>query len=298
MTDHDSHRDALGQAGHYHRQLGDIRVTALNDGILDAAFDWLTHLDAARATALHQVAFRAIPPRIAINAFLLRWAGRTVLVDTGSGTALGPSLGRLAGNLAAIGVAPAAIDTVLLTHLHPDHVGGLVDANGVALLPNAELIVHEAEPQYWRDDAVLAAATGDVPDFIRLARSVLEAYRGRVRLVTEDEVLPGIRAIPLPGHTPGHSGWMVTSGADSLLIWGDIVHMHGIQFAHPGAGMGFDVDGAQAIASRMRVMDMAATDRLLVAGMHVDFPGFGHLVRAPRDGGGAGYAFVPDVWTP
>lgn len=287
----------LGQAGFYHRQLGDIRVTALHDGILQATFDWATHVDAAEATALYQAAFRAVPPRLAVNTFLLRWAGRTVLVDSGCGGMMGPALGRLADQLAVLGVTLESIDTVLLTHLHPDHVGGLVDAAGAALLPNAELIVHEAEPRYWQDEAVLAAATGDLPAFIQLARSVLHAYRGRVRLVVDGDVLPGVRAVPLPGHTPGHSGWMIRSGAESLLIWGDIVHLHGLQFARPEVGMGFDVDGDLAIATRKQVMDMAATERLLVAGMHVDFPGFGHLVRA-ASGAGAGYALVPEVWAP
>ena len=107
------------------------------------------------------------------------------------------------------------------------------------------------------------------------------------------EALPGISIVPEPGHTPGHSGWMIASGNESLLIWGDIVHMPGIQFKMPGVGMGFDIDGAAAIASRQRIMDMTATDRTMVAGMHLDFPCFGHVARASE-----GYAFVPEVWTP
>jgi len=279
--------------GVHHRSVGEVLVTALNDGVLEASFDWLTHIDPAEPPALHAASFRAIPPRITINAFLLHLGERLVLVDSGCGASMGPSLGRLAENLAAMGVAPAAIDTVLLTHLHPDHVGGLVDGAGKALLPNAELIVHAAEPPYWQDDAVLTQVSEENRPFVQLAREVLEAYRGRVRTIAAGEALPGITAVPEPGHTPGHTGWLIASGADSLLIWGDIVHMPGVQFARPGAGMGFDADGAQAIATRQRIMDMAATDRLLVAGMHLDFPTFGHLARA-----GDGYAFIPEVWAP
>ncbi len=278
--------------GVHHRHVGEVVVTALNDGLLDASFDWLTHIDPAEPPALHAASFRAVPPRISINAFLLHLGERLVLVDSGCGGNMGPALGRLAENLAALGVAPSAIDTVLLTHLHPDHVGGLVDAAGKALLPNAELIVHAAEPPFWHDDAVLAQASEENRGFIQLARSVLAAYRDRVHTIASGEVLPGITAVPEPGHTPGHTGWMIASGGDSLLIWGDIVHMPGVQFARPGAGMGFDVDGAQAIATRRRIMEMAATERLLVAGMHLDFPAFGHLARA-----GDGYAFIPEVWT-
>ncbi len=279
--------------GVYHRHVGEVVVTALNDGVLEASFDWLTQIDPTEPPALHTAAFRAIPPRITINAFLAQRGERLVLVDSGCGSRMGPSLGRLAENLAAMGVRPAAIDAVLLTHLHPDHVGGLVDGAGNARLPNAELIVHEAEPPYWQDDAVLALVSAENRHFVQLARDVLDAYRGRVRTIAAGEALPGITAVPEPGHTPGHTGWLIASGDDSLLIWGDIVHLPGVQFARPGAGMGFDADGAQAIATRQRIMDMAATDRLLVAGMHLNFAAFGHLARA-----GDGYAFIPEVWTP
>ncbi|HET6235908.1 MAG TPA: MBL fold metallo-hydrolase [Acetobacteraceae bacterium] len=286
-------RPARQAPGVHHHAVGEVRVTALNDGMFEGSFDWLTNIDSADPPALHTASFRAIPPRITVNAFLLHLGAQLVLVDSGCGGLMGPSLGRLAENLAAMGVAPETIDTVLLTHLHPDHVGGLVDAQGKALLSNAELIVHEAEPPFWGDDAVLAQASGDNRGFIQLTRAVLEAYRGRVRTIASGGVLPGITVVPEPGHTPGHCGWLVASGGAALLIWGDIVHMPGVQFAHPGAGMGFDIDGAQAIATRQRMMDMVATDRLLVAGMHLDFPTFGHVARA-----GEGYAFIPEVWTP
>jgi glyoxylase-like metal-dependent hydrolase (beta-lactamase superfamily II) len=279
--------------GVHHRAVGNVLVTALNDGMFDASFDWLTQIDPAEPPALHTASFRAIPPRITVNAFLLQLNDRLVLVDTGCGGSMGPSLGRLAETLALQGVAPSTIDTVLLTHLHPDHIGGLVGADGKALLPNAELIVHEAEPPFWSDDAVLAQASEENRGFIQLARNVLAAYHGRVRTVASGEALPGITVVPAPGHTPGHTGWLIASDGESLLIWGDIVHMPGVQFARPGAGMGFDVDGSQAIATRQRIMDMAATDRLLVAGMHLDFPAFGHVARA-----GDGFAFIPEVWMP
>jgi glyoxylase-like metal-dependent hydrolase (beta-lactamase superfamily II) len=234
-----------------------------------------------------------VPPRLVVNTFLLHLPDRLVLVDGGCGAAMGPTLGRLAGNLAAVGVRPEDIDSILVTHLHPDHIGGLVDAAGQAVFRNAELIVHEADATYWSDDAVLAQAPdGMEKQFVLLSRATLAAYRDRTRRVTDGDPLAGITAVPAPGHTPGHTGWLISSGGAALLIWGDIVHLPGIQFAHPEAGMAFDVDGAQAIATRRRIMDMAATDRLRVAGMHMDFPGFGHVVRA-----GGAYAFVPEVWS-
>lgn len=281
-------------AGLYHHNIGDMTVTALNDGAFEAAFAYLTNIPGNEAEALHQASFRPIPPRISIACFLLRTPSHLVLIDSGCGSAMGPGLGALDTNLAALGVEAADIDAILTTHLHPDHVGGLVDANGAAKFPKAELFVHADDLKFWGNDATLAGATTDQDrGFVQLARATIAAYSDRTRPLTSGEALPGISIVPEPGHTPGHSGWMLSSGSESLLIWGDIVHMPGIQFARPGAGMGFDVDGAAAIASRQRIFDMVATDRLAVAGMHLDFPCFGHVAKASE-----GYAFIPNVWAP
>jgi glyoxylase-like metal-dependent hydrolase (beta-lactamase superfamily II) len=277
-----------------HHTVGEMTVTALNDGAFEAAFAYLTHIPPDEAEALHRASFRAIPPRITISCFLLQTDARRILVDSGCGTAMGPGLGALGSSLLALGVQPGDIDTVLATHLHPDHIGGLVDSNGTALFPNAELVVHEADLRFWGDDATLAGAANDQDrSFVQLARATITAYRDRTRVLTGGEALPGISLVPEPGHTPGHSGWLIASGDDSLLIWGDIVHMPGVQFPRPGVGLGFDIDGDQAIATRRRIFDMVATDRLGVAGMHLDFPCFGHVAKAAE-----GYAFIPNVWTP
>lgn len=282
--------------GVYHRPCGDILVTALNDGTFGKGIDFFDYVaDTPKDTlvAMHRTAYRDVPPLIAVNAFLLHMSDSLVLVDSGGGTVFGPDLGLLAGNLAAVGVRPEDIDTILMTHLHPDHVGGLTDSAAGAVFPNAELIVHASEQTYWSDPGVLANATGDqAKQWIQLTLATLAAYRGRTRLITKGEVLPGITAMPAPGHTPGHTGWLVTSGGESLLIWGDLVHLQGIQFMYPEAGMSsVDVDSAQAITTRRRIMDMAAADQLRVAGMHLDFPCFGHVARA-----GDHFAFVPDPW--
>lgn len=280
--------------GLYHHTVGDMTVTALNDGAFEAAFAYLTHIPENEATALHQASFRAIPPRITISCFLVQTDSKLILVDTGCGSAMGPGLGALPGNLQALGVQPGDIDAVLATHLHPDHIGGMVDGNGGAVFPNAELFVHEADLKFWSDDATLAGATSDQDrGFVELARATIAAYRDRTRPLANGEAVPGISLVPEPGHTPGHSGWLLASGGAQLLIWGDIVHLPGVQFARPGAGMGFDVDGDTAIATRKRMFDMVTTDRMAVAGMHLDFPCFGHLAKAAE-----GYAFIPNVWSP
>ncbi len=282
--------------GVQHIAIGDIVVTALNDGTLGGSMldflDLITGVSKEVAATRQRATFRAVPPWLVVNTYLLHLADRLVLVDGGCGAMFGPAAGLLTADLAAIGVQLSAIDTILLTHLHPDHVGGLVDGAGHATFGNAELVLHAAEPAYWSEPKVLAQASeGQEKHSVQLSLATLAAYRDRTRTVSHGEVLPGVSAVHLPGHTPGHTGWLVASGADSLLIWGDIVHLPGVQFAHPEAGMLFDVDGAQAIATRRRMMDMAATDGLRVAGMHLDFPGFGHVVRE-----GNAYAFIPEPW--
>ena len=280
--------------GIHHKAVGDIVVTALNDGMFEGSFAMLAKFEGATAETMHRERFRVVPPKLAVNSFLIQTPTNTILVDAGCGAVFGPDMGKLAGNLAALGIKPGDVDTVLCTHLHPDHVGGLVDGAGQAVFANAALVVHAEDHRFWSDDATLAGAdSDDMKAWVGLARSTIAAYGDRTTLLTTGEALPGISIVPEPGHTPGHSGWLIASGGASLLIWGDIVHMPGIQFARPGAGMAFDIDGGLAIATRQRMMDMVATERMMVAGMHLDFPCFGHVARASE-----GYSFVPDVWTP
>jgi glyoxylase-like metal-dependent hydrolase (beta-lactamase superfamily II) len=235
-----------------------------------------------------------IPPprRTAVNAFLIRHGDRVALVDTGSADSMGPTLGKLPENLAAAGVDPAAIDTVLLTHMHPDHSNGLAHPNGDAAFPNAELVLHAAEHAHWHDDAAMARAEPRARESGFLAaRAQAAPYRGRMRLFTGGEVFPGVTAVPLPGHTPGHCGFRIDSGGESLLIWGDIVHIPEVQVPRPEATMVYDLDQAQAAATRRAVFEMVAAEALVVAGMHMHFPGLLRLGRH-RDG----YVLLPEAW--
>ena len=124
---------------------------------------------------------------------------------------------------------------------------------------------------------------------LRVAQAACAPYRRRMRVVREGEALPGVSAVALAGHTPGHTGWLVHSRDDSVLIWGDVVHLAAVQVPHPEAALVFDVDPDAARATRARIFDRVAAERLRVAGAHLDFPGFGHIVRH-----GAGYRFEPD----
>jgi glyoxylase-like metal-dependent hydrolase (beta-lactamase superfamily II) len=279
--------------GFYHRRIGDIVVTALSDGYLDGTVDVMQNITGDEATALLTGAFRP-GRRTSVNCYLIYAAGRLALVETGSGDYLMPTAGKLQQNLKAAGVDPADIDTVMLTHMHPDHSAGLTDPKtGQRFFPNAELVVHENEPKHWRDDAAMSQAPQRAKElYFQCARDQMAPYHNQMRPYTGSvEVFPGVRSMPMHGHTPGHSGYMVSSGKDSLLIWGDIIHVPEVQIPRPEVTMAFDTDPHAAAATRSRVFDMVTNDRQLIAGMHVHFPGFAHLVRS-----GDGYIMLPEPW--
>jgi glyoxylase-like metal-dependent hydrolase (beta-lactamase superfamily II) len=280
--------------GVYHRRVGDIVVTAISDGFLDGTLEVLRNIGQEEARQILTDNFRPAR-RTQVNAFLIHSAGRLALIETGSGNYMQPTAGKVLANVRAAGVDPADIEAVLLTHMHPDHSAGLTDmATGKRNYPNAELVMHENEPKHWFDDAKMAAGTDrEKKLFFQAGREQVAPYKNRWRLFREGEVFPGVIAIPRHGHTPGHTTFMVSSGKEQLLIWGDTVHVPEVQTARPEVCMDFDTDKAAAEASRRKVFDMVATDRLLVTGMHLHFPGFAHLVRR-----GNAYQLIPAAWEP
>src|SRR5262249_11356352 len=207
------------------------------------------------------------------NRFRVHPAGRPALMDPGAGDTMGATLGQLPRALAAVGVAPEAIDTVLLTHMHPDHSNGLAHADGRRLFPNAEIALHEKEIPHWFDDAAMARAPeSQRTRYFAAARQQIAPYRDRLKQFRDGEVFHGVTAIPIPGHTPGHTAYAIASGSERLLVWGDTVHIPELQVPRPEVTMVFDTDPDAAAKSRVRVFDMVATDHLPVAGMHLHFP--------------------------
>ena len=272
--------------------LGDLTVTALNDGWFQGGLDLVTGISAEEAGALQVAGFRTEQPKITLNAFLITGVGRKpVLIDTGYGElAPAETLGRLSAALAVTGVQPEAIETVLVSHLHPDHVGGLTKG-GAAAYPNAEIVVHAEEAAHWLPDAALASAPDGAKPYFEGARKAVAPYAGRMREHRGGEVAPGITAVHLPGHTPGHCGFRIVSGGRSLLMWTDVVHRPALQFKNPQAGVGFDVDGVRARETRCRILDEVASERTFIAGSHLEFPALGYVTRD-----GTGYSFVPALW--
>lgn len=274
------------------QRIGEFSITAISDGYLSASLDLLSPIDPVDASRLQQDAGVSDPSSIHINCYLVRGRGRTILIDAGAG-GFRQWGGKLMTNLALAGVQPSDIDTVLLTHAHPDHVGGLLDSSGEAAFPDAELVVHQREVSFWKDDGNLNRASERARANFLFARKVFDKYREKTRTFTDSEVLPGISSMPLPGHTAGHSGYRIESGDRRLLVWGDIVHFPRIQIARPDVSIAFDQDPILSATTRSRLLDLVSADKLLVAGMHLGELGFGHIERK-----GARYEIFYEAWRP
>lgn len=277
--------------GYYRLMLGAFEITALSDGTDDLPVDQLlTNTTKAKTElALHN-AFEASPLETSVNAFLINTGARLILVDTGAGAMFGPTLGKLISNLKAAGYQPEQIDEVLITHLHPDHVGGLV-SDGKASFPNAQVFVSKADADFWLSKANLDAAPESSKVFFTDAVSAVGPYIAAQHFSIFDgstEITPGIRTVSLPGHSPGQTGYAVESQGQKLLIWGDVVHVEAVQFDDPSVTIAYDASPETAEAERNKQFQKAASEGYLVASAHLAFPGFGH-VRAS----GKAFQWVP-----
>jgi glyoxylase-like metal-dependent hydrolase (beta-lactamase superfamily II) len=223
----------------------------------------------------------------AVNAFLIRTPQARILVDTGYGRKLFDNLDRLR-------VSPDQIDAVLLTHMHGDHIGGLL-RDGKPAFPKAKVYVAVKERTYWTDAAIMAAKPQAAQGNFKQAQASLQAYGDRVVAFEPGEadaatadLLPGIRAIAAYGHTPGHTMFLLGTGQDQLLFWGDLTHAMAIQMPVPQVAMTFDVDAKVAVETRLKALRYAAERKLPVAGAHIPIPGMGKLAAQ-----GEGYVFTP-----
>jgi len=276
--------------GVYRHKLGSFEVTVLSDGNLPFDADLFAG-DKDRATQLLDKAYFPRKSTTSVNAWLVNTGKHLVLVDTGASSHFGATLGRLPKNLAAAGVSPDQIDAVIITHMHPDHVPGLVGGDKEVLFKNAVVHVGGDEYGFWTSEDVYNSVPADVKGFFDLARMATKPYAHAGKLQTYKDgadVMPGLTTLSAPGHTPGHSMVRLSSNGSELLLWGDIVHNAVLQFAEPERSIVYDADPAMAIASRKRVFDMVATDGLLFAGAHLPFPGLGRATKAQT-----GYTYLP-----
>lgn len=284
--------------GYFRQSLGEMQVTALYDGVIDLSPALLKGMDPQDVRQRLERMFIGGPRGVqtAVNAYLVHTGRQLLLIDAGAGQCFGPGVGQMPANLKAAGYTAADVDAVLITHLHPDHLCGLLDDKGRSAFPNATLWAAAKDAAFWLDAQTAAAAPKAMQPFFAMARQAAAPYQAAGRLRTfeaGDAIVPGVQAVPTPGHTPGHTSFLVGSGSNALLVWGDIVHSHAVQFAHPEVSIEFDVDQKAAIASRRDVLARAARETWWVGGAHLPFPGIGH-VRAED----VGYTWVPVEYGP
>lgn len=266
--------------GFYRLKIGSVEVTALSDGTIPLPLSKLyTNTSQQHAQSVLSDAFLPASVPTSVNAFLVNTGDRLVLIDAGTGTYIGPSLGKLAANIEASGYKVDDIDDVVLTHIHTDHSGGLV-SNGKRSFPNATLRVNEREAKFWLSADNANAATGIVKQQFAEADQCVTPYVKAEKFETFADnaaPVPGLGSILYAGHTPGHSAITLESEGQKIVFWGDITHGDILQFDEPGVAIEFDIDQKAAVAARDIAFKQAVEGRYLVGGAHIAFPGIGHV---------------------
>ncbi len=277
--------------GFFRMMLGNFEITALSDGTVDLPVDKiLTNTTPGKVDQALSKVFLKAPLETSVNGYLINTGTKLVLVDTGAASLFGPTLGKLVNNLKAAGYSPDQVDAVVITHMHPDHVGGLV-SDGKLVFANATVHADQHDADFWLSQANLDKAPKESKGFFQGAMASLKPYvdAGKFKPFNGNtDLVPGIKAMASPGHTPGHSTYVVESEGQKLVLWGDLMHVAAIQFADPGVTIQFDTDSKAAALQRQRAYADAAKAGYWVAAAHLAFPGIGHLRKEGR-----GYVFVP-----
>jgi glyoxylase-like metal-dependent hydrolase (beta-lactamase superfamily II) len=283
--------------GIYRYKIGSYELTALYDGIWyrpitdkfirNAPF---AEVERALSDAFMPADQLATP----FTTLVVNTGSKLVLVDTGTGGQIGPQAGVLGDNLSAAGIDPKAVDLVVISHFHPDHINGIKDKDNGLVFPNAEIMVSAPEWAFWMDDANMNAAPAELKLTFRNQRRIFADIAKQItRFEPGAEVARGIETLGAPGHTPGHTVFAIHSGDQSLMVLGDTAQHPAVFARHPDWQAAFDIDGDAAVATRKKLFDRAAADRMLVTGYHFPFPACGHLVKTA-----SGYEHVPVLWQP
>jgi glyoxylase-like metal-dependent hydrolase (beta-lactamase superfamily II) len=287
----------------YRYKVGDILVTVVSDGrnVFKLEDSFITNARKQEVSAALEKAYMPSGMMtIHYAPLVLNTGGKLVVIDTGNGAQAKASSnganGLFADNLVAAGFDPKAVDTVVISHFHSDHVNGLLTADGTPAFPNAEVLVPATEWKFWMDDGEMSRApAGRMAGLFKNNRRIFET--GLEKKVTpydwNKEIVPGLLAVETTGHTPGHTSYVLSSGSGKVFVQSDVTNNPNPFASHPGWHAFFDQDGALAEKTRRRVYDMVVSEKLQVQGFHYPFPGLGHVEKDGR-----GYRVVPAAWNP
>lgn len=285
------------QPGYYRLMLGQFEITALSDGTNVMPMDkLLTRTPPEQINQLLAEKSLTSPVETSINAFLVNTGKNLILIDAGNGLQANSNVGKVQQNLIAAGYRPEQVDTILMTHLHGDHFGGLVN-DGKLAYPNATIYVPQQESDFWLDPQHLAQAQPERKPAFQRVQDVFSTIASASKLKTfagDRALFAGITPVFAPGHTPGHTAYRIESEGKKLLAWGDIIHAEAVQMAVPTTTISFDSDMDEATKTREKLLAQAASEGYWVAGAHLPFPGIGHVnTRVERNGTTNGYRWLP-----
>ncbi len=280
--------------GYFRMMLGTFEVTVLSDGTVDLPMEKLLVAPEEKTLRALSQSYLKTPLETSVNAYLINTGSKLALIDTGAGGLFGPTLGKLIANLKASGYEPGQIDDIFITHMHGDHVGGLI-ANSVLAFPNATIHADKREADFWLSQANMDKAPEDKKGMYQGAMSSLNPYVAAKQFAPFNgsvELIPGIKSYSSYGHTHGHTVYMVESGGQKLLVIGDLIHVAAVQLDDPKVTIAFDTDQKEAADVRNKVFTEAAKQGSLVGAAHIQFPGLGHLRKK-----GKSYDWIPVNYT-
>lgn len=282
------------EVGVYRLLVGDFEVVALSDGTNKRAVEQMAGLLTGDQAMLRQRLLGVYPDGQlpgAVNTFLIDTGEKIVLIDTGNGKIGSAVMGKVVGNLLLAGYRPEQIDEIYLTHMHGDHIGGLV-AGTERVFPNAIIYVQQAEAEYWLNESNLETAPAAAKRTFQAVKAAITPYVAADQFKTfagNCQLRPGMRSEMAFGHTPGHTAYLIESKGQALLLWGDIIHAEAVQFENPAIAIAFDSDKGMAVQTRQRLLADIAARGWLVGGVHLAFPGIGRVQADPQQG----YRFLP-----
>jgi glyoxylase-like metal-dependent hydrolase (beta-lactamase superfamily II) len=282
----------------YRSKLGGFEITVVSDGAraIPLSPTFVRNVNIEQVLAVAEAAYMPKGSIVApFNPIVVNTDSKLVLIDTGYGPGIAPTVGLLPATLAAAGIDPKSVDIVLISHMHGDHILGIKNPDGSLAFPNAEIKVPAVDWAHWMSDENMSRAPeGFQKTSFGFNRKVFFSLKDKVtRFDWGKEVAPGITAVETAGHTPGHTSFMIASGSSKLFFQADVSIVPDLFLRNPDWQVMFDSEPDKAVVTRRRVYDMASADKLLVAGYHFPFPGLGYIEKA-----GTGYRLVPAAWSP